>query len=138
MKIGPERFPIYRVVVLLTALASALLAYALLSRGAQPAAELAASDTLARLSARPLRPDIVLVTLGSADVNRYGPVAQWPRPLLAQGLARVEGLGAKVVVFDLALTGRKPGDAGLWRTMEPSQRSSGHGLRACPARPSVA
>ncbi len=117
MKIGSERFPVYRVIVLLAALASALFAYALLSRGPQPPPELAASDVVTRLAPRPLRPDIVLVTLDSTGVNHYGPVARWPRAFLAQGLSRVETLGAKVVVFDLALDTRKTGDALLWRAM---------------------
>lgn len=133
MKIGPERSPVYRVVLLLAALASALFAYALLARGPQPPSELLASDALTRLSTRPPRPDIVLVTLGSAEVNRYGPVARWPRPLLAQGLARVEKLGAKVVVFDLALTERRAGDETLWRTMA-SRRNVVLGMGYEPAR----
>ncbi len=133
MKIGPERLPVYRVVVLLTALASALFAYALLSRGPQPAAELAASDAVTRLSARPLRPDIVVVALDSASVNRYGPIARWPRSLLAQGLARTEKLGAKVAVFDLALGSRRPGDEALWRTMA-SRRNVVLGMGYEPAR----
>jgi len=133
MKIGSERFPVYRVIVLLTALASALFAYALLSRGPQPAAELAASDAVTHLAPRPLRPDIILVAGDSASVNRYGPVAQWPRAFLAQGLARVEKLGAKVVVFDLALDNRKAGDETLWRTMA-NHRNVVLGMGYEPAR----
>ncbi len=133
MKIGSERYPVYRVLVLLTALASALIAYALLSRGPQPTAELAASDTVMRLSSRPLRPDVVIVAGDSAGVNRYGPVAQWPRAFLAQGLARVETLGAKVVVFDMALDTRRPGDEPLWRTMA-NHRNVVLGMGYEPAR----
>lgn len=133
MKIGAERSPVYRVLVVMVALASALFAYALLSRGPQPPAELAASDALTRLSPRPLRPDVVLVTLGSTDVNRYGPVAQWPRAYLAQGLSRAEALGAKVVVFDLALDTRKSGDETLWRAMA-THRNVVLGMGYEPAR----
>lgn len=133
MKIGSERYPIYRVIVLLTALASALFAYALLSRGPQPATELAASDAVTLLAPRPLRPDIVLVAGDSASVNRYGPVAQWPRALVAQGLVRVEKLGAKVVVFDMALDTRKSGDELLWRTMA-NHRNVVLGMGYEPAR----
>ncbi len=133
MKIGSEHYPVYRVVVLLTALASALFAYALLSRNPQPGAELAASDAVTRLAARPLRPDIVLVAGDSASVNRYGPVSQWPRAFVAQGLARVEKLGAKLAVFDLALDTRKAGDKTLWRTMA-NHRNVVLGMGYEPAR----
>ncbi len=133
MKIGSERFPVYRILVLLTALASALFCYALLSRGPQPSAELAASDALARLAPHPLRPDIALVAADSASVGKYGPIAQWPRALLAQGLTRAEKLGAKVVVFDLALGSRKSGDETLWRAMA-NHRNVVLGMGYEPAR----
>lgn len=118
VKLGSERSLGYRALVFVFALLAALLAYALVARRPDTAPELAAGDILARLAPRPPRSDIVVVALDDASVKRYGPVKDWPRSLLAQGLAKIESGGAKVIVMDLALDKRQhSGDESLWRTM---------------------
>ena len=117
VKLGSERSLGYRALVFVFALLAALLAYALVAHRPDTAPELAAGDALSRLAPRPPRPDVVVVALDDAGVQKYGAVKTWPRSVLAQGLARIEAGGAKLVVLGLALDKRRSGDEPLWRTM---------------------
>lgn len=119
IKLGSERSLGYRALVVIFALVGALLAYAFMANRANFAPELAASDALSRTAPRAARPDVAIVALDNASVQRYGAVKSWNRSVLAQGLARIDDAGAKVVVMDLALDKREEsaGDAQLWRAM---------------------
>ena len=117
-QIHPHKTALYRVVVFIAAIASAVLFAILAGKNPHPEHELKAGDLLARLAPRPVRPDIVILGIDDADIKKYGSVEKWPRTVLADGISAVERGKPKLVVMDLALNKRTgSGDAELWRTI---------------------
>ena len=136
-EVGPERRPVYKLAVVLAALAAAS-GFGLLALNAPRfGPELKAEDVLARSALRPARPDVVIVALDADSVSKYGPIKSWPRSVLAGGLRRIEAGKPNGVVLDLALTQRtKTGDEGLWRTMA-NNKNVLLGMAYDAARPAV-
>ena len=136
-EVGPERRPVYKLVVFLAALAAAS-GFGLLALNApQFGPELRAEDALARSALRPARADVVIVALDADSVSKYGPIKSWPRSVLASGLRRIEDGKPNGVIFDLALTQRtRTGDEGLWRAMA-NNKNVLLGMAYDAARPAV-
>ncbi|MBI3929302.1 MAG: adenylate/guanylate cyclase domain-containing protein [Armatimonadetes bacterium] len=79
--------------------------------------ELASYDArLAMLPARSLSPDIVLVAIDAASVEKFGRWP-WPRDVHARLIRRLSEAGARVIAFDISFGYQSQGDAELVRSI---------------------
>ena len=75
-------------------------------------------DTWTRLTPASFEPDIVLVQIDEASLERYGRLGNWDRKLYGQAVSNLLEAGAKKVGLDVFFPERTPQDAAIAPTLE--------------------